>query len=96
MTIFVMDPAVTHHPSRCFIALAVVVLIMLPTNAQAKRATDVLDHVSVTDYLMSFLKVTIACSPIIIIATILLCAREDEEEEKAKLEAAKKSKSCKS
>lgn len=63
---------------------------------EAKRM-DLVEHSSViTDYVVSFLKITLACSPIILIAAMLLFAREDEEEEKAKLEAAKKSKSCKS
>lgn len=42
------------------------------------------------------LRIGFACSPILIIAYILMTAREDEETEKKKLEEAKKSDSCKS
>lgn len=47
------------------------------------------------DYADAFMRITLACSPILIIAYILMTAREDEEEEKKKLEEAKKSGSCK-
>lgn len=48
------------------------------------------------EYAEATLRVTLACSPILIIAYILLTAKDDEEEEKAKRELAKNSKSCKS
>lgn len=49
----------------------------------------------IADYAVPFLKVTLACSPIIVIGLMLAFAREDEEEEKAKLEHQKKN-PCKS
>jgi hypothetical protein len=55
-----------------------------------------LDRFTVMDYGWVLFKLTFACSPIIIIVTMLACAREDEEEEKAKQELAKKNGSCKS
>jgi hypothetical protein len=51
---------------------------------------------TVTDHLWTFLKVGLACSPILIIISMLAFAREDDEVEAAKVEAAKKTKSCKS
>ena len=47
------------------------------------------------EYANVFFRVTLATSPILIIAYILMTAREDDEEENAKLEIAKKSKNCK-
>jgi hypothetical protein len=51
---------------------------------------------TVTDHLWTFLKVGFACSPILIIVSMLAFAREDDEVEAAKIEAAKKAKSLKS
>ena len=50
---------------------------------------------TIKEYADIFFRVTLATSPILIIAYVLITAREDEEEEKAKLEEAKKSGSCK-
>ncbi len=49
----------------------------------------------ISDYAVPFLKLALACSPLIIIIGMLIFAREDEEEEKAKLELQKKLGSCK-
>lgn len=48
-----------------------------------------------SEYIVPFLKVTLAFSPIILIVTMLFFGREDEEEEQAKLERQKKTASCK-
>jgi len=55
-----------------------------------------MDYETFADYASDIFRITLACSPILIIAYILITAREDDEEEKAKLEEAKKSTSCKS
>ena len=47
------------------------------------------------EYLVPIMKVSMACSPVIVICLVLVCAREDEDEEKAKQERAKAIKSCK-
>jgi|AntRauTorckE5430_2_1112549.scaffolds.fasta_scaffold01394_6 hypothetical protein len=54
-----------------------------------------LDFEDITEYASICLRVGFALSPILLIAYVLLTAREDEEEEKAKLEAAQKADSCK-
>ena len=63
-------------------------------DARSRKNEDEFDTIS--DYLFAFAKVTVACSPIIGIGAMLFFAREDDETEAAKLEEAKKSKSCKS
>ena len=50
----------------------------------------------VTEFAYNFLKIGLACSPIIAVGLVLAFAREDEEEEKAKQEQAKNVRSCKS
>mmetsp|Transcript_28907 Transcript_28907/g.33065 ORF Transcript_28907/g.33065 Transcript_28907/m.33065 type:complete len:95 (-) Transcript_28907:42-326(-) len=52
------------------------------------------EYESVLDYVQAFLKVTLACSPILIIGGILFFAREDGETEKAKCDARANSKGC--
>ena len=77
-----------------FFYATLLTLLLSCYDVQGKRL-DIADETNMMEYFISFLKVTFACSPIIIIALMLICAREDEEEEKAKLEAAKKADSCK-
>lgn len=57
-------------------------------EARTKKDGD-FDFNIITDYVGDFLKVTLACSPLLAIGAILFMAREDDETEKAKLEASK-------
>jgi hypothetical protein len=55
-----------------------------------------IDIDEVKDYAWSFLKLTLACSPILAIVAILMMANEGEEDEEAKREHAAKTASFKS
>jgi len=55
-----------------------------------------MDFETPADYGRAILRIAFACSPVLIIVYVLATAREDEDMEVAKVEAAKKTKSCKS
>ena len=57
---------------------------------------ELLDADTLVEYANIILRITLATSPILVIAFILMTAREDEEEEKAKLESSKQRKCAKS
>ena len=77
----------------CMFLFTTVITLLLPHDAEArKRRKKIIEEPSfMEEYMVPFLKVSLACSPIIIIVGMLAFAREDEEEEKAKLELQKKS-----
>eukprot|EP00547_Thalassionema_nitzschioides_P006490 CAMPEP_0194205268 /NCGR_PEP_ID=MMETSP0156-20130528/4583_1 /TAXON_ID=33649 /ORGANISM="Thalassionema nitzschioides, Strain L26-B" /LENGTH=83 /DNA_ID=CAMNT_0038931493 /DNA_START=20 /DNA_END=271 /DNA_ORIENTATION=- len=76
-------------PSASFVLLCLTLATAL-IQAEARKKNDVdYDFETVTDYVGAFLKVTLACSPILIIGGILFFAREDDEAEKKKLEVSK-------
>eukprot|EP00588_Corethron_pennatum_P015609 CAMPEP_0194270536 /NCGR_PEP_ID=MMETSP0169-20130528/4505_1 /TAXON_ID=218684 /ORGANISM="Corethron pennatum, Strain L29A3" /LENGTH=97 /DNA_ID=CAMNT_0039012619 /DNA_START=98 /DNA_END=392 /DNA_ORIENTATION=- len=54
-----------------------------------------MDFETPADYGRAALRILFACSPVLIIVYVLATAREDEDMEVAKVEEAKKSKSCK-
>ncbi len=64
------------------------------SNLKLNTVIQKMDFDLMKEYLDVTIRVTLACSPILIIAYILLTANDDEEEEKAKRELAKKSKNC--
>jgi hypothetical protein len=68
----------------------------LEVEGRRRDSDDDMGFDTATDHLWAFLKVSLACSPILIIISILAFAREDDEVEAAKIEAAKKTKSCRS
>lgn len=70
-------------------------VLLIEARTQSRRRKDEDEFDTMSDYLMAFAKVTLACSPILAIGGMLFFAREDEEDEAAKVEAAKKSASCK-
>mmetsp|Transcript_39044 Transcript_39044/g.117347 ORF Transcript_39044/g.117347 Transcript_39044/m.117347 type:complete len:105 (-) Transcript_39044:1023-1337(-) len=95
----VADSRSSGIPSRRILpALALLCCLTKSAEARSRRASsdDALEFETTSDYAWAFLKVGLACSPIIAIGLMLACAREDEETESAKKEAAKNSKSCKS
>ena len=75
----------------------VIILAVLCLQVEGRRRDfdDDMGFDTVTDHLWAFLKVSLACSPILIIIFMLAFAREDDEVETAKIEAAKKNGSCK-
>lgn len=96
-----MPPMPLTSPHRNISPCAFVILLAVSCLEVEGRRRDSDDDMgfdtgTVTDHLWSFLKVGLACSPILIIFFMLAFAREDDEVEAAKIEAAKKTKSCKS
>lgn len=82
-----------------FLSVVTILSLTLPcyVHAKTKRRARQEEEFSVaTEYIVPFLKVSLACSPIIIIVGMLMFAREDEETEKEKIEEAKKAKCIKS
>ena len=76
--------------------LYVILFFQAILESECRGEKDGDDFGTVYDYLVAFAKVSIACSPIIAIGGILICAREDADTEAAKLESSKKTASCKS
>jgi hypothetical protein len=93
--------------TRAFLLQTMILVLLLvytvdaATRRKARSKTELYYGVSidideVKDYAWSFLKVTLACSPILAIVAILMFSSEGEEDEAAKREHAAKTASCKS
>jgi hypothetical protein len=84
-----------HRNISPCIFMIILALLCLEVEGRRRDSDDDMGFNTVTDHLWAFLKVSLACSPILIIIAMLAFAREDDEVEEAKIEAAKKTKSCK-
>jgi hypothetical protein len=89
---------ITSPPRNISTCMFVIILALSCLKVEGRRRDydDDMGFDTITDHLWTFLKVGLACSPILIIISMLAFAREDDEIEAAKIEAAKKTKSCKS
>ena len=87
------SPHSNNSPCMFVIVLAI---SCLEVEGRRRDFDDDMGFDTLTDHLWTFLKVGLACSPILIIISMLAFAREDDEVEAAKIEAAKKTRSCKS
>ena len=77
-----------------FCLLSVFCSLLLSVEASIESDGFALDFDSIMDQLLTVMKVSLACSPIILIGLVLAFAREDDETEAAKTNS--KVRSCKS
>ena len=83
--------ATMSSPSNSLVL--VLVALLLPMVAEARRSSQALELETNADYFWAGFKVLAATSPILLIVGMLMCLREDDEAEAAKTNS--KVRSCK-